>query len=143
MRILALDYGSRRIGRARCDPFEIVVTPEKPLVRVGREKDLAALAASIEEGEYEEVVVGMPYGREGEIGKAATNVIEFVEALRALVRVPVLTWDERFSTVEAGRRLREAAPSGARLRREKRERIDGAAAAVILEDFLEHRKGKE
>ncbi|MBI3073035.1 MAG: Holliday junction resolvase RuvX [Deltaproteobacteria bacterium] len=140
MRFLALDYGSRRIGRAHCDAFEIVVTPDEPLERVGREKDLAALARYIEEGEFEGVVVGVPFGRDGEIGKAAANVLEFVEALRARVRVPVLTWDERFSTVAAAERLRVAAPNSARFKRERKRRIDGAAAAVILEEFLSARK---
>lgn len=140
---MAIDYGSRRIGRARCDPFEIVVTPEPALERVGRERDVAALALYIEEGEYECVVVGVPYGAGGEIGKAAANVLEFVEALRARVNAPIETWDERFSTVEAGRRLRDAAPNSARLMRERKARIDGAAAAVILEEFLAARKKSE
>ena len=143
MRILAIDYGSKRVGRAHCDSLEIVGTPGEPLERVGREKDLAALALYIEEGEFDGVVVGVPFGQDGQIGKAAANVIEFVEALRARVKVPVETWDERFSTVEAGRRLREAAPNSARLKRERKARIDGAAAAVILEEFLAGRQRRE
>jgi putative Holliday junction resolvase len=133
MKIMALDVGDRTIGVATCDELEICASPRIVLPRNGRELD--AIARFVTEEEVEEIVVGMPVSLGGFLGPQAQKVEAFVEALRRAVPVPIHTWDERMSTVEAERILLEADASRARRKRV----IDKVAATVILQSYLRHR----
>lgn len=135
MRSLGLDVGDARIGVALSDETATLASGILTLPRVGPRRDVRAIAALVEERGAGEVVVGVPWRPDGSLGPQGEKVMAFVEALRRRLRVPVVTWDERFSTVVADERLAEA---GVR-RRERKARIDRAAATVMLQGYLDAR----
>ncbi len=136
MRILALDVGEKRIGVAISDLSQSLARSLKVVQRGSRQEDFAAVARLVEEYEVEKVVVGYPRSLDGMAGAQAERVERYAVGLAESLTVPVLLWDERFSTVSAERLMREA---GVRSKK-KRERIDAVAAAVILQDYLDSRQ---
>jgi len=135
MRILALDVGDKRIGVAISDPSQLLARSLKVIQRGSRQEDFAAVARLVEEYEVEKVVVGYPRSLDGTVGEQADKVERYAAGLAKAMDVPVLLWDERFSTVSAERLMREAGSRG----KKKRERVDAVAAAVILQDYLDSR----
>ncbi len=129
---LAIDFGSARIGVARCDPDGLLASP---LVTVaGGHGDLDRLAALAAEQGAMEVIVGLPTGLSGRPGAAAAAARSFAVSLAArLAPVPVRLVDERFTTVLAHDALRQ----GGRGSRQRRTRVDKAAAAFILQGALD------
>jgi putative Holliday junction resolvase len=133
MRILALDHGTVRVGVAVSDELKMIA---RPLETVPAEPfaDLAArLREIIREQQVELVVVGMPRNMDGSYGEAAAKARAFVAALKDVVLVPLRTWDERLTTVSATKALRAGGTRAA----DQRDRIDAAAAAVLLQGYLE------
>jgi putative Holliday junction resolvase len=133
MRILALDMGERRIGVALSDPTQ---TLARSLLVVERRDDRTAIervTALVQERDVERVVVGYPLSLGGDVGPQAERVRQFASALAQRLEVPVELWDERFSTADAERILREQGVRG----RRRRQRIDATAAAIILQDYLD------
>ncbi|MBN2025365.1 MAG: Holliday junction resolvase RuvX [Actinobacteria bacterium] len=131
MRSLGLDIGNRRIGVAISDPLGLNATP----LEVLNDMDAAALRAYVEEKVQQgvkAVVIGLPLTMGGREGEQARITREYARSIQDIGEVRVVLWDERLSTVEAKRRLREA---GRSLRGRK---VDAEAAAVILQAFLEH-----
>ena len=124
MRVLALDYGAARTGVAVSDATGTIVRPLGVVVRAASEHGLAELAAIAREHEAELIVVGLPLTLRGERGHQAVETDAFVEALRAVVDVPIETYDERFTTALAAR-----SGGGAD--------EDARAAAHLLESYLE------
>jgi putative Holliday junction resolvase len=135
MRVLALDVGDKRIGVAISDPSQVLARSLKVIQRSSRQEDLAAVARLVEEYEVETVVVGYPRSLDGTVGEQAEKVEHYAAGLAEVLDVPVLLWDERFSTVTAEALMREAGLRG----KKKRERVDAVAAAVILQDYLDSR----
>ena len=133
MRILALDVGDKRIGLALSDPSGMLASPFRVLQRVGPRKDPAEVARIAAEQGAERILVGIPLSMDGVARAQAQAVQAFCEALRARTPVPIITWDERLTTVEAQRRLRQAGAKGQR----RRERDDAVAAAVLLQAYLD------
>lgn len=131
-RVLALDLGQARIGVAISDPDRRVAVPVGT-VRTGAPADLKAIAALVREHGVVEIVVGHPVHMSGRRGEAADHAERFAQALRGLLGLPVHLQDERLSTVEAGRRLAGAGVRG----RARREVVDQAAAALILQAYLD------
>ncbi len=103
---------------------------------VGPRKDAQQVAALVRQHSVSEVVVGLPLLLDGSSGPRAEKVLAFVERLRRVLNVPVLTRDERLTTVEAGERLAEAGVRG----RARKDRLDQAAACLILQELLDERK---
>jgi putative Holliday junction resolvase len=137
-RVLALDIGERRIGVAISDERGILAQPLMVIERRGTAQDVARVARVVKEHEAAEIVVGVPITLRGEQAAAAEKVHAFVAVLREATDVSVLLVDERLSTVEADRRMREAS-----VRREpRRQRVDAVAAALILERYLSRRGTK-
>ena len=133
-RILALDLGDVRIGVALSDPLRITAQPLEPLRRVGPRKDLAAVARLIEQHGAETVVIGLPLLLSGDEGPRAAMAREFAAGLeRRLQRIRIVLWDERFTTVEAERAM---IADGVR-RAKRRDVVDGLAAVLILQSFIE------
>jgi putative Holliday junction resolvase len=129
---LGVDVGSVRIGIARCDPDGLLASPLET-VRRGP-GDLAAIAALAADNEAVEVVVGLAVGLGGREGKSAADGRTFATALAArLAPVPVRLVDERFTTVLAHAALQ----SGGRDSRARRESVDKAAAALVLQGALD------
>jgi putative holliday junction resolvase len=134
MRALGLDPGSKRIGVAVSDRSGTIASPLLVLQRTGSiRQDHRRIADLVIEEEAELVVVGLPIGMNGKLGTAAQGVLTEVKALATVVGVPVLTYDERLTTVSADRALKEA-NIGASARRKL---VDKVAAAVMLQAWLD------
>src|SRR5215467_11698002 len=134
-RILALDVGRKRIGLALSDPLGITAQGLDNLVRTNKRTDLAELARLAVEHEVTLFLVGNPLHMSGDAGRQAEWVRELADALAAHTGIPVRLWDERLTTVEASRVLRE---SGIGI--EKRARaIDRLSAVILLQSYLDSR----
>lgn len=134
-RILALDVGLRRIGLAVSDALGITAQGLPTLVRKNLKTDLARLCSLAAEREVGGFVVGHPLHLSGREGKQAQLVRAFAERLSRRSGMPVELWDERLTTVEASRVLKE---SGVSL--EKRARaVDRLSAVLILQSYLDAR----
>jgi putative pre-16S rRNA nuclease len=132
-RVLGLDLGDARIGVAISDPDRRLALP-LGTVQVGRPPgELRAIAELVREHEVVLIVVGHPLSLRGEAGPRARKTEELTAALGAAVAVPVELHDERLSTVEAERALRDAGTRGRQLRRA----VDASAATVILQAWLD------
>lgn len=121
-----------------CDPRGTVASPSSVVERAssrtgGRRADHRAIARLVAELGAIQVVVGLPLSLDGTVGPAARRVLDEIEQLRACLDVPVEPYDERLTTVEAERSLRQMAVKG----RERRKVIDQVAAAVILQAWLD------
>ncbi|MGH2461388.1 MAG: Holliday junction resolvase RuvX [Chloroflexota bacterium] len=130
--MLALDVGDRRIGVAVSDPTRLVA---RPLAVVTRQSNLDAAArirALAEENQASLIVVGIPVTGTGDLGPQATKTNHFAQMLRKHLSLPIETWNEAFSTEDAQRQLIAMGISRAR----RRDMLDAAAAAVILDDWL-------
>ncbi|MBI5502891.1 MAG: Holliday junction resolvase RuvX [Deltaproteobacteria bacterium] len=138
MMVMALDPGTRRIGVAVSDPRASFARPLEPIEVRGDGGHLRAIAAAAAERSVERIVVGLPLRLDGTEGPAAKAARELAAAVRRATGRPVELFDERLTTVQAERGL-----IGRGMRREKRrERIDSAAAALLLEAWLEARRGE-
>lgn len=133
MRYLGLDVGDVRIGVALSDETATLASGILTLRRAGRRRDVAAVAALVREHGAGGVVVGLPWRLDGTLGSQGEKVAAFVRSLRRALGVPVVTWDERLTSVAADERLAEA---GVR-RRDRKARIDRAAAVLILQEYLD------
>ena len=148
MRIIALDVGDRRIGVAISDPTGMLASPLTVIERGGNADMVAADAviALARERSAGEIVVGIPYLMSGRAGAQARITLEFADALAALADIPVRRVDERLSSAQAARMLAQASGAGERGRGRghgngngDKGRIDAAAAAVILQAYLDAR----
>jgi putative holliday junction resolvase len=131
-RVLGLDLGDARIGVAISDDRRRIAVP-LGTVRTGAPADVKAIADLVHGHGVTLVVIGHPLHLSGEAGERAHHAERFAQALDALLDVPVLLQDERLSSVEADRALREAGASG----RERRRTVDRSAATVILQAWLD------
>ncbi|HLA93836.1 MAG TPA: Holliday junction resolvase RuvX [Actinomycetota bacterium] len=131
-RVLGLDLGDARIGVAISDPQRRLAVP-LGTVRTGAPSDLKAIAELARENEAELIVVGHPLLMSGQAGERAHLAERFAEALGGSLGVPVVLQDERLSSAEAERALREAGRSG----RQRRREADRSAATVILQAWLD------
>jgi putative Holliday junction resolvase len=139
VRILGLDVGEKRVGIAISDPTGIVVRPLQTLVRGSRDEDFAAIAAIVAEHGAGLVVVGRPLSLDGTEGLQARRIARYADALAAQLSVPVVSWDERFTTVEAEEIILQSHKKKKRRRARAEGKVDAIAAAVILQSYLESR----
>lgn len=133
MRILGLDVGSKTIGVAVSDELGITAQGLKIIRRKSKEEDLKELSAIISQFKIEKIVVGLPKRMDGTLGSQAEIILAWIQWLRQKISLPVETWDERFSTVEASRTLIKADLS----RKRRKEVIDKLAAVLILQGYLQ------
>jgi putative Holliday junction resolvase len=131
-RVLGLDLGDVRIGVAISDPERRLALP-LGTIHTGAPADLKAVATLVREHDVTLVVLGHPLLLSGQVGARARHAEAFAEALRSALDVPVVLEDERLSTVEADKALREAGASG----RRRRKLVDRSAATVILQSYLD------
>lgn len=138
MRVLGLDIGERRIGVALSDSLRIIAGALTVVERVTDDVALKEIIGLARENEVERIVVGMPRSLDGSLGKQAQAVQSFVDLLKERTEIPVITWDERLSTVSAERTLLETG-----MKRDKRKkRRDSLAAAFILQGYLDREKSR-
>ncbi len=136
---MALDVGERRIGVALSDPLGLLARPLTTITRTSEQDDIEAVLRLAREHGAEEVLVGMPISLSGRRGPQARRTAQFIHSLKARSELPVKSQDERFSSVEAERLLRE---SGIEPSRQK-ALLDAAAAAVVLQSYLDSRRRRE
>jgi putative Holliday junction resolvase len=139
MRVMGLDLGGKRIGVALSDPEGTIASPLVTLARQGTERDLAAIGALVRLHEVGAIVVGLPLHMDGRRGPEAEAARAFARRLAATTGLPVEALDERLTTVEAERALRESGRKG----RERRAVIDAVAAAILLRTWLELRRTRQ
>ena len=133
MRIMGLDVGSKTIGVAISDELGITAQGFKTIKRKAMEDDFRELYAIISQFQIEKIVVGLPKNMDGSLGKQAEFVLGWIEDLKNKIQLPVETWDERLSTVEATKTLLKADLS----RKKRKEVIDKVAAVLILQGYLQ------
>lgn len=131
--ILGLDFGQARIGVSISDELQLLAHPLETIP--ANEKPAERVAEIVRERKVDIVVIGIPKRMDGQIGTAATEVLQFVEELRAILPCPVVTWDERLTTVAAERALRDAGKKT----RHTRGYVDQVAAQMILQGYLDRR----
>jgi putative Holliday junction resolvase len=130
---MAIDYGTRRVGVAVSDPLRILARGAGTLENGPALMDqLSAIARS---EQVSLVIVGMPYAPDGGPGKKGKEVEDFIRALKGVMDIPVETWDESFTSVNATRALIDGGLS--RKRRRQKGRIDEMAARLLLQEYLE------
>jgi len=133
MRILAIDHGSKRMGIAVSDELQMIAQPLEFFSAEPLEKFFERLRQIIAEKDVGLIVIGVPRNMDGTYGPAAAKVQEFITKLKATVTVPIKSWDERLTSVQANRYLIEAD-----VRRSKRkEKVDKTAAAILLQSYLD------
>ena len=136
MKFLALDIGHKRIGVASCDRLEVAANPHS--VIPANSKAAETVSRLIESEEAEGVVVGLPLSLDGKERESCEMARRFIARLQPLVRVPIMTFDERMTS-----RIAESSLIEAGMRREKRKEIrDAVSAALILKTYLDVRRVK-
>lgn len=133
-RILGIDYGTKRVGLALSDPLGIIAGGAGTWIN--EPQLIERLASLVKEEEVVRVVVGMPYAPDGGKGAKAAEVEAFIVLLRGRVEVPVDTWDESLTSVEAHRAFIETGMK--RKKRRQKPRVDEMAARLMLQEYLNH-----
>src|SRR4030042_2045832 len=133
MRIMGLDIGSHTIGVAVSDELGITAQGLKTIRRTSKGADFEEITKIINEFQIGKIVVGLPKNMNGTLGKQAEIVLQGIRTLKEGVHLPVETWDERLSTVEASRVLLEADVS----RRKRKKAVDKLAAVIILQGYMD------
>jgi len=131
-RLMGIDFGEVRIGLALSDPLQIISQPFR--VIPNNVNTISEIQDIIKTEEVEKIVLGLPQNLDGEDTKKTLEVREFAEILKRNVDIPVIFWDERYSTVEANEKLKLMGYSVT----ESRKVIDKVAASIILKDYMEN-----
>jgi putative holliday junction resolvase len=138
-RILGIDYGERRVGLALSDPTATIATPLATLVRrMGKRPPVGKIIEIIQQNEVSAAVVGLPLTLAGDDSDWTRDVRAFAQALETRAGIPVALLDERLTSVQAERTVRELGLK--KSQREQKERIDAAAAMLLLQMYLDQKK---
>jgi putative Holliday junction resolvase len=133
MRILGLDYGSKRIGVAVCDELGMTAQGLATIARKNRQQDMEEIARFIRTYNVEKIVIGYPIRLDGTEGIQCEKISKFASLLESTFSLPIIKWDETLSTKEAEEILIRA-----NMRRDKRKNIvDRVAASLILQGYLD------
>lgn len=132
-RILAIDFGEKRVGLALSDPLKIFAKPLKVIPNKGFESVLSKLLSLVQEYDIELILLGMPYAIEGGNTAKTDETQAFMDKLTANLETPIIAWDERYTTSEA---IAELIKMGYDWK-ERRQVQDAMAAAMILKSYLE------
>lgn len=134
MKILAIDYGTKRIGIALSDATRTLASPQPFIPNQAFPKIKAILQQLIQKENVTLILIGLPRNMDGSYGPSAELVREFIGKLKSGgVTTPIQTVDERLTTVQASRQLHDAG----RNTRQQREKVDSASAAVLLQAYLD------
>ena len=133
VRILAVDHGEKRIGLALSDPTATIASPLKVIEHVSRLLDAAQVANVAHENEVSLIVIGQSFDEEGRPNLAGRRAAKFAAALKEQTQIPVVLWDESFSTQDA----RAARISLGVSRKDRSGHQDALAAVMILRSYLE------
>ncbi|HQG33171.1 MAG TPA: Holliday junction resolvase RuvX [Deltaproteobacteria bacterium] len=133
MRIMGIDYGTKRIGVAISDPSGVIAHPLETIPVREDGSHMESLKAVVRDYEVKKIVVGLPYDMDGGVGESANRVINWARDLEISLKLPVELWDERLTTSEAYEiliRMNVKGPKRKRL-------IDKIAASVMLQGYLD------
>lgn len=133
MKILGIDYGEKRIGLAMSDASNMVASSLKVLNRDTTRNWLGEIKTIIDENKIEKIVIGLPRNMNGSIGEKAKEALAFMKVLGKVVKVPIVTWDERLTTVSAEKVLLQADLS----RKKRKDILDKLSACIILQNYLD------
>ena len=136
VRILAVDHGEKRIGLALSDPTATIASPLKVIEHVSRLLDAAQVANVAHENEVSLIVIGQSFDEEGRPNLAGRRAAKFAAALKEQTQIPVVLWDESFSTQDA----RAARIALGVSHKDRSGHQDALAAAMILRSYLESNK---
>ena len=131
-RLMGVDFGEVRIGIALSDPLQIISQPF--LVIPNNDNTISEIKKIIKMEEVGKIILGLPLNLDGEDTKKTLEVREFFEMLTSNVDIPVVFWDERYTSVEANEQLKQMGFSIA----ESRKVIDKVAASIILKSYMEN-----
>jgi putative Holliday junction resolvase len=134
MRLMGLDIGDKRIGVALSDADKTLARSLRVVRRRSQEADMALIASLVEEHEVEKIIIGHPLHLDGRAGEQATRTESYAAELHTALGIPIVLWDESYST----QRAREAMIEAGRGRKERKARLDAVAAAVILQDYMDY-----
>lgn len=144
-RLIGIDFGMVRLGIAYSDEQQIIANSMMVLIAEKRSEDTALkLLRQLEEHAHkhayqiEGIVIGLPLLMSGKKGLLADEVTHFVDLLKQHSSIPIITWDERLTSVQADRSLRE----GSFTRKKRAQKVDAVAAIIILQSYLDHQKIK-
>ncbi|HEX8992794.1 MAG TPA: Holliday junction resolvase RuvX [Anaerolineales bacterium] len=133
MRVLGVDHGEKRIGLAISDATGMIARPLSVIEHISRAVDAAQVAAAAADHEAELIVIGQSFDEEGRANLAGRRAGRFAEALKTQTALRIVLWDESMSTADAREFRREAGTS----RKKRRGHLDEAAAAVLLQSYLD------
>lgn len=129
---MGIDFGEVRIGIALSDPLQIISQPYR--VIPNDDDTISEIKKIIKSEEVRKIILGLPLNLDGEDTKKTLEVREFSEVLKSNVDIPVIFWDERYTTVEANEQLKHMGYGIA----ESRKVIDKVAASIILKNYMEN-----
>lgn len=133
MRILAIDYGTRRVGLAISDESATIASPLGYLPAQPTAKLIEEIKKIVKNKKVGLIIIGIPKNMDGSLGKAAQNTLEFIKCLQNQLHIPIKGLDERLTSVAAEKILIEADVS----RKKRKDKIDALAATLLLQNFLE------
>jgi putative holliday junction resolvase len=133
-RIMAIDYGTKRVGIAMSDPLRIFAKPHSVLANTGFEDLLRGINTLCEQNQVSMVLVGMPYAIDGSYTPKTTETEAFMRRLQEELEQQVIAHDERYSSAEAEEELKKMGKSW----QQARQSVDAMAAAMILKSYLEN-----
>ncbi len=133
MRVLAIDHGTVRMGIAMSDELKMIAQPLEFIPAEPFSGFLDRFKELLREYEVELILLGMPRNMDGSYGEATLKVREFEAVLKNRIAVPIKTWDERLTSVQANRALSQG---GAR-KKKKRQNVDAMSAAILLQSYLD------
>jgi putative Holliday junction resolvase len=133
MRILAVDHGEKRIGLAISDPTGTIANPLRVIQHVSRVIDAAQVAEIAGENQVELIIIGQSFDEEGRPNLAGRRAARFGEVIKTQTQIPIVMWDESFSTQSARAARLEMGVS----RKKRAGHLDELAATIILQSYLE------
>ncbi len=136
-RVLAVDFGERRVGLALSDPAGLIAQGLETIQTAGTGETLASIVDIVEEAQVREIILGLPVHMDGTTGEMAGKVEELADQLRNRVSCDVRTWDERLTSVSARRVMQEMGGTA----RANKGSLDRIAATMLLQNYLDFRRG--
>ncbi len=135
-RLLAVDFGERRMGISITDELQITAQAKETLTVDRPEEAIAAIEKLVQECQIKGILIGLPLTMSGEEGPMSAKVREFAQQLKQTLSIPVVLWDERLTSLQAERTLREFNKKPSRHKAE----IDRLAATFLLRNYLDSRR---
>lgn len=136
-RILGIDYGAARIGIALSDPLRLFARPHSVILHHSRDDDLDAIRRIATEEQVAKIVIGLPTNSEGGVGPQAQIVIRWALKLAPRIGLPVVFWDESYSSKTAEGLYRPPKKWSGKRKRHSNQALDHVAAAAMLQEYLD------